>query len=410
MADFRYIAVLPTGQRVEGVRAAETQKDIVDYLNSQGMTIVRVEELIGTRFKKLLSTDIGGLGLNEKVTIAKQLATMASAGIPIIQSLDILVQQSDKDSVKDKFKKIYKLVESGSALSDAFGKVGGIFSEVQINLLAAGEKSGNLNEMLLKIADDLEKNKNLRGKITGALIYPAIIFVVMIAVLFLMIGFMIPQVKQLYSSLGRTDLPALTQFLITIGNVVTNVVGIIALIITLGFAFIIYRYYASLPQGRLKIDRLKLKIPVFGDLMQKIEIAEFCRILAMLLISGIPIIEAIQIVSRASGNAVYKNILTNVQSDLSKGNSIAVGLSKFNSSNAFPVILIKMIATGEESGKLDVVLNDMATFYSNEVDQIASNLTKLMEPFILIVVGVMVGFMAVSIYLPIYEVGQSIST
>ncbi len=409
MSEFKYIAVANTGQRIEGVKEAETQNEVIEYLNSQGMMPVIVQESVGVNFKKLLNVEIGGMSLEEKVVLIRQLSTMVGAGIPIIQAIDILVQQADKDTVKEKLTKIYKMIEAGTALSDAFRKEAGILNEVQVNLMAAGEKSGNLNEILLKIADDLEKSKNLSGKIRGALIYPAIIFVVMFAVLILMIVVMVPQVKQLYTSLGQTELPFVTQVLVGIGNIFTNIPSLIITVIIVVSLYLLFKYYVGTPNGRKQFDTFKLKLPVFGNLLQKIEIVEFCRLLSMLMVSGIPIIEALDIVGRATGNVVFRDIILGAKEDLAKGSSLAIALAKFNTKNAFPLIIIRMIATGEEAGSVDVVLRDLAKFYESEVDQIAGNLTKLIEPFILVIVGVLVGFMAIAIYLPIYQVGQIVN-
>ncbi|MFS8130896.1 MAG: type II secretion system F family protein [Candidatus Dojkabacteria bacterium] len=409
MSEFKYIAVANTGQRIEGVKEAETQNEVIEYLNSQGMMPVIVQENVGVNFKKLLNIEIGGMSLEEKVVLIRQLSTMVGAGIPIIQAIDILVQQADKDTVKEKLTKIYRMIEAGTALSDAFRKEAGILNEVQVNLMAAGEKSGNLNEILLKIADDLEKSKNLSGKIRGALIYPAIIFVVMIAVLILMIVVMVPQVKQLYTSLGQTELPFVTNVLVGIGNIFTNIPSLIITVIVIVSLYLLFKYYVGTPNGRKQFDAFKLRLPVFGNLLQKIEIVEFCRLLSMLMVSGIPIIEALDIVGRATGNVVFRDIVLGAKEDLAKGSSLAIALAKFNTKNAFPLIIIRMIATGEEAGSVDVVLKDLAAFYESEVDQIAGNLTKLIEPFILVIVGVLVGFMAIAIYLPIYQVGQIVN-
>lgn len=409
MAEFKYVAVSNSGQRIEGVKEAETQKEIIDYLSSQSMMPVIIQENVGVNFKKLLNIEIGGIPLQDKVVMIRQLSTMVGAGIPIIQAIDILVQQADKETVKEKLQKIYKMIEAGTALSDAFKREPGILNEVQVNLLAAGEKSGNLNEILLKIADDLEKSKNLSGKIRGALIYPAIIFTVMFIVLILMIVVMVPQVKQLYTSLGQTDLPFVTQVLVSIGNLFSNIPSLIITIIVVISIFLGFKYYIGTPAGRKQFDSFKLKLPVFGNLLQKIEIVEFCRLLSMLMVSGIPIIEALDIVGRATGNVVFRDIILGSKDDLAKGSSLALALAKYNTKNAFPLIIIRMIATGEEAGSVDVVLRDLAKFYEDEVDQIAGNLTKLIEPFILVIVGVLVGFMAIAIYLPIYQVGQIVN-
>lgn len=409
MALYRYVAVNSKGIRVTGDRESDSESEVADYLYSQGLTIISVQEKIGLTLKMLSNTDIGGLPIKDKVILVKQLSTMSSAGIPLLQSLDILIQQTDRESLKIKLQDVYKSVQSGTSLSESFKKVGGVFNEVQINLLSAGERSGNLTEILGKIAEDLEKTKNLRGKILGAMIYPVIIFVVMFVVLIVMLVFMIPQVKILYESFGAAELPFITQALVSFSEIFTNIFFLISAMVLSAASFILYRYYNSTEVGKLFIDRIKLKIPVFGGLIQKVSIAEFCRLTALLIQSGLPILDVLQIVAKATGNSVFSSVLLRSREELIKGSSLAMAMAKFNKNNAYPLILIKIIATGEESGKLDQILSDMGKYYENEVEQITSNLTKLMEPFILIIAGGLVALLAVGIYLPMYQLGQVVN-
>lgn len=409
MAKFKYIVINNKGERITGERESSAQNDVVEYLYGQGFTIVSVEEKIGINFGSIAKTEIGGLPIQDKVILTKQLSTMSSAGIPLLQSLDILIQQTEKESLKNKLQDVYKSVQAGTTLSESFKKAGGIYNEVQINLLAAGEKSGNLNEILEKIADDLEKNKDLRGKVLGAMIYPVIIFAVMIVVVVVMMLFMIPQVKALYESFGENELPLITQILVNLSEFFSNPAVLVALVVFAIALFVLYRYYNGTKTGRYALDRAKLKIPVFGNLIQKVNLAEFCRLSAMLIQSGLPILEVLQIVAKATDNSVFSNTLYKAHDELIKGSSLAVAIAKYNKYGVYPLILVKIIATGEEAGKLDKILEDMGKFYDNEVNQITSNLTKLMEPFILIVAGGLVALLAVGIYLPMYQLGQVVN-
>jgi type IV pilus assembly protein PilC len=409
MAFFKYTVTTSSGQRIEGEKESPTKEDLVSYLQSQSFTIISITENIGFNLDKVFQSDVGGLPLNDKVVLLKQLATMVGANIPIIQAIDILIQQTEKKSLKAKLQNIYKSIEAGTSLAEAFQKESGILSDVHLNLLAAGEQSANLNEMLEKIAQDLEKTKSLRGKITGALIYPAIIFGAIIVVVFLMLTVMIPQVKDLYLSLGSTELPPVTQFMVVLGESLNNPVSIIILIIVLISLFALYKYAYTTAKGAEFFDRVKLRIPIFGQLIQKSEVAQFCRLVAMLQKSGIQIIEAIEIVGNASGNRIFKNIVLNAKQEVIKGSTISLALAKYNEKKAFPVVLIRIISTGEESGKLDKILEDMSKFYEGEVQQLADNLTKLMEPLIMVIAGGLVGFLAIAVYLPIFQVGQLVN-
>jgi type IV pilus assembly protein PilC len=409
---FKYIAINREGKRIEGTREAEKREDVVSFLINQGLTIVSISESLNLDLKKLLSTDIGGLPLSEKLLLIKQLSTMISAGIPLLQALDILVQQADKEALRDKLEKVYEGVESGQTLSASFGKVGGIFSEVQLSLISAGEQSGNLNEMLAKVALDLEENKNLRGKILGALIYPAIIIFVLIIVVIIMVVFMVPQIEVLYESINQDglELPITTKFFIFLSNFFRSPIGLFLFFLGLSGTYLGFRVYNSTPGGKLLIDKYKLKFPVFGKIVAKTELAQFTRILAMLLQSGIPIIDAIQTTSNALSNEIFKQTVNSSIDGVKKGESFSVSLAKNNKYRVFPAIVIKMIATGEQSGRLDKVLGDISNLYNAEVKQTTDNLTKLLEPFILLFAGVLVAFLALSIYLPIYQIMNAVQS
>ena len=409
MAVFKYVALNTSGAQVEGRKEAQNRDELLRFLSNQGLTVLTLNEDLSVNFSNVLNIELTGINLKTKVLLSKQLATMIGAGIPLIQAIKIMSEQAQEDFVKNKFLEVYKKIEAGSSLSKSLDQVGGIFSEVQLNLISAGEKSGNLNEMLHRVADDLEKTKNLRGKITGAMIYPAIIFVVLIVIMFVMIVFMVPQIENLYESLGATSIPLVTRIMVVIGKFASNPIFLISLVLTLIVAFVSFRYFVSNPKRKIIVDKLFLKMPVFGNLMSKIQLSEFCRLTSMLLKSGIPIIDAVEIVSKAMSSEVFRSIIFDSKEELIKGNTLSFGIAKSNINNAFSTMLIRVISTGEESGKLDHILDDMNKFYEAEVEQITGNLTKLLEPFILIVVGGLVAFLAIAVYLPIYSVGNFIN-
>jgi type IV pilus assembly protein PilC len=408
MAEFNYVAITPSGQRITGSRTSDSKDGVVTFLTTQGLTIISISERFRLNFDKFASTDIGGLPLKEKVILMKQLYTMISAGIPILQAMDILIQQSEKASLKLKLQRIYKAIEAGSSLTTAFKAESGLLNEVQINLLEAGEKSGKLNEILKQISEDMEKSKDLRGKITGALIYPVIILVVMVIVMIIMIVFMAPQVKDLYASLGQTDLPATTQVLVSIGESFSNGVAPIVIIFSFIALFFSIKYAQSTEGGTLFLDKFKLKLPVFGELTKKEEIASFARTMSMLLKSGIPIIESIEITGKSLGNAHFKRVLNLAKEDVIKGSNLSVGMAKYNEKWIYPIILIRIIAVGEEAGKLEKILDDMTKFYENELEQMTGNLTKLIEPIMMVFIGFMVGFLALAVYTPTLQLVQNI--
>jgi type IV pilus assembly protein PilC len=406
MAQYTYTVVDQNGNRISKKVESDSKDKLLSFLLSQGYTIVSIHEDFFIDWKRITSTEIGGLPLKDRVLIFKQLSTMISAGVTIIQAIKILVEQAEKVGLKEKLENVYKQIEGGNSLTEALRRSKGLLSEVQINLVDAGEKSGNLTEMLLRVTEDLEKSKKLRGKITGALIYPAIIFIVLIVVIVVMIVFMVPQIKELYASFGATELPFVTALLVSFGEFISNPISVVTIIFGIPVALVGYRFYISDLKRKKGIDAIKLKFPVFGNLIKKIYLAEFCRVTSMLLKSGVSIVDAVSIVATTIPNQVIKQVLVDAQSDILKGVSFAVSIAKNNSKGVIPEILIKVISTAEESGKIDQVLADMGKYYEDEVEQISSNLTKLLEPFILVLVGGFVAFMAVAIYLPIYQVGN----
>ncbi len=405
MTKFTYEAATKKGKRVKGTREAKSRDEVARSLHSQELVVISISESIGIDFSKLGSVQIGGVPLKEKVIFSKQLSTMLAAGLPLIQALDILVKQTENQSLQLKLQNIYNDVEAGTSLSEAFMKESSIFNEIQINLLVAGEQSGKLNEVMAQIAEDMEKSQQLRSKILGAMIYPVIIFVVMIVVLAVMLVFMIPSVKDLYSEFGVDELPGITQALVNVSDAVTQPAGIVIILSLSIFGFLGFRYYYSTEAGRRVIDKVLLRVPIFGSLNRKIQLSQFNRLFSMLLRSGVPIVNSLQIVAKAMGNKTFEDIIIEASKEVIKGNSITIPLAK---DEVFPLIMLKMLATGEETGKMDQVTYDMGKFYEAEVEEITNNLTKLMEPIILLTVGLLVGFMAVSIYLPLYQIGQYI--
>ncbi|MBL8014835.1 MAG: type II secretion system F family protein [Candidatus Doudnabacteria bacterium] len=405
MAEFSYIAVTKKGQKVTGTRESDSRDEVAKFLHQQDLTVISIDENLGLDFKRLGSIQIGGVPLKERVLFVKQFSTMLSAGLPIIQALDILVQQTENQFLREKLVKVYRAVESGSALSDAFRKEKSIFSELQISLIVAGEKSGTLNEVMAQVAIDLEKSKQLRSKLIGAMIYPVILMIVMVGVFIMLLLFMIPTVKTLYADFGVEELPTITAILVSMSDAISNPVGILTLLLLVVFGFVGFRYVRSTQYGRYAIDKFLLKIPVFGQLIVKAELAQFNRLLSMLLKNGISIVEALRIISNSMSNVVYKKEVLNSVDEVVKGNPLSLVLAK---GNVFPIIMVKMLSTGEETGKIDKISGDMAIYYETELNELTANLTKLIEPFILLGVGGLVGFMAIAVYLPLYQLGQYI--
>lgn len=399
---YRYEAADKAGKIVSGKQQAENAKDVADKLHEKDLIIINIEETFNP--KGLLGIQIGGVPFKEKVFLIKQLTFMLEAGLPIVQSLEVLVDQSKYDGLKQKLKKVYEDVKGGLPLATSFAKQDVLFDEIQISLIQSGEKSGNLVEVLQQISIDIEKKHKLQSRVKNAMIYPAIIVITAIIVIIVLVIYMVPAVVDLYKDLGAEDqIPAITKVLIGVSDFFTSPVGIIVAILVILGSLIAYRVIYASDGGRKIIDKFFLKMPVLGVLVNNIQIVEMTRLLSMLLKSGIPIIDAMYSTAGALGNIHYSSALTSSAEKVSKGSSIALSLAK---SDVIPSIVIKMIATGEDTGSLDKILQDLSAFYEEEVNEMTSNLTSLIEPILLLIVGIMVAFLAIAVYFPIYNVAQ----
>ncbi len=403
MKKYKYVAFTKTGEKITGIKEADSRDEVALWLQKQSLMIASIDESISVALKKIAHMQIGGFSLKDKNVLTKQLVIMLEAGLPLTQALQVLKEQAPNDAMKDQLENVYRDVENGTSLSKAFKKNSKIFNEVQINLISAGEKSGNLVEMLKKIEEDLARSRNLKSKIKGALIYPAIIFVAIVVVLIILITFMIPQVEKLYDEFGIDRLPWITSFIVNLSHFVTSVAGIFAVLLMFFVIIALYLYYKSTKSGRRFFHKIALELPVFGKLNNKIQVAEFSRLLSLLLSSGVPIVDALKIVAKSTSNVIYKEAIIDAANKVTKGVPLAVPLTK---SKVFPTLFTKVVVVGEETGRLDQVLLQMANFYEDEALKIADSLTKLLEPFILLITAGLVAFLAIAVYWPIYSIGQ----
>jgi len=409
MALFKYQATKQNGEIVVGEKDSPSYDELATELNKQGLMVISIEKKVDVNFDnffgKMKDFEIGDIPLEEKVIFSRQLATMLSAGLPITQSIEILLQQTKYTKMRNKLSLVYKDVQAGSTLSYSFGKQKLIFNELQLSLIEAGESSGNLVEIMTQIADDMKKSAALKSKIKGAMIYPIIIFVVIIVVVAVLMIFMIPAVEDIYKSTGNAKLPEITQFMVDVSRSISNPVVLIIGLLVLLAGYISIRAFYNSEKGKSLLDKLLLVMPIFGDLISKMQVLEMTRLLGMLMKSGIPIIDALNATGKSLSNYHFKKALFDAAVEVSKGVPLAVPLSK---SRVIPLIVIKLITTGEQTGKLDQILTELTSFYNDQVEEMTSNLTKMLEPIVLIIVGVVVGFLALAIYVPIYNLGNVI--
>jgi len=332
----------------------------------------------------------------------RQLATMIDAGLPLVQSLEILSVQQENKRFKTIIREIREDVEGGSTFAGALKKHPSTFNDLYTNLVVAGEEGGILDNILTRLANYIEKAEALKKKVKSALVYPSTIVGVAVIVVLILMIFVIPVFESMFKSAGQA-LPLPTLIVITMSSLIKKYI----IIILPAFILLIYllRRYHKTESGRTVIDRLILKIPVFGPLFQKISVARFSRTLGTLVSSGVPILDGLTIVSKTSGNKTIETAILNARASIREGETIAEPLGR---SGWFPPMVIQMISVGESTGALDSMLSKIADFYEEEVDVAVANLTSLLEPFLMVFLGVVIGGVVISMYLPIFSMASAV--
>ena len=405
MAVFRWQGVSPRGETIGGEMEAATRDAVLARLRSQ--RIQPIPAKIRERGKGL-DKDISIPGFGEKVRtrdvviFTRQLGTMIDAGLPIVQCLDILAAQTENKKFRGVIRQLKDDVESGSTFTEALRKHNKIFDDLFVNMISAGEIGGILDTILQRLSIYMEKAMKLKAKIKGAMIYPATIISVAVGVTTVLLIWVIPVFAELFSSFGQA-LPAPTQFVINLSNfTIAYFPYLVAIVVAIGIAL---RQTYKTEQGRLAMDRAFLQAPVFGDLIRKAAIARFSRTLSTLVSSGVPILDALLITAKTSGNKVVERAILATRLSISEGNSIAEPLVQ---SKVFPPMVCQMISVGESTGALDAMLQKIAEFYEDEVDNMVANLTTLMEPLVILFLGIIIGGLVISMYLPIFKLGSVI--
>lgn len=408
MATFEYLVKDRSGKDKAGIQEAMDVGSLVSELRSQGYIVVRINEVKKTKafsFSRGPAKKKGRSGnvkLDDLVVFSRQMATLVGAGIPLIQALEILSEQVEKDKFKDILRDMHQQIQGGRSFSDAMERHRKIFSDLFINMVRAGESSGSLEEILDRIATYLEKTSALQKKVRSALMYPATVTVMAFLITFFMMSFVIPKFANIFSSLGA-DLPTPTKILIQVSNYMNHNWMIIlgGLVIAIIFSF----QMVKIPTVRLTWDAMKLKMIIFGPLMLKVAISKFSRTLATLVRSGVAILNALEIVSKTSGNMRIELVIRDLMDNVKKGESIAGPLGK---SEIFPAMVVRMIAIGEETGELEEMLIKIADFYDSEVDAAIDGLTSLIEPLIIAFLGVVIGGIVIAMFLPIFTLSSAI--
>lgn len=338
----------------------------------------------------------------EIAVFTRQFGTMINAGLPLVQCLDILANQQPNRTFKDAILQIKKDVEGGSTLADALKKHPSIFDTLYVNLIAAGEVGGILDTILNRLALYIEKSVKLKRKVKGAMFYPISILVVAVLVTMVILVYVIPTFQKMFADFGSA-LPAPTQFVINLSNFVRKNIYIIVFSVAIAL-FALRRFYKT-ERGKALIDRLLIKTPVIGPIIIKVAVARFTRTLGTMVASGVPILDALEIVSKSAGNVVIENAIIKTRQSISEGKTIADPLME---TKVFPPMVVQMIGVGEATGALDSMLSKIADFYEEEVDAAVDALTSLLEPALMIFLGVTIGGLIISMYLPIFSLAGAV--
>jgi type IV pilus assembly protein PilC len=396
MPTFSYSARNVTGTIQQGEIELPTRQEVVGWLRGQKLIPVRIEQKKGSALTMDLKFGTG-IKTRDIVIFTRQFATMINAGLPLVQSLDILAKQSENKSLASVTEQVQRDVESGNTLADSLRKHPKVFSDLYVNMVAAGEVGGILDVILLRLATFLEKNDALNRKIKGAMVYPAVIFVVAIAAVATLLIVVIPTFQEMFEGAG-VALPGPTLFVIFLSELLQNywymfVIGIVAAV------FMVRQTYKT-DGGQLAIDRMLLRLPVLGQLLRKTAVARFTRTLGTLVSSGVSILDGLEITARTAGNRVIQDAVMESRSSIAGGETIAEPLKR---SGVFPPMVVQMINVGEQTGGLDEMLSKIADFYDEEVDQAVEALLSALEPVMIVFLGGIVGGMIVAMYLPIFD-------
>jgi type IV pilus assembly protein PilC len=400
MASFLYVArETVSGREIRSSVEAGTEQAAIAALLNRNLLVVSIQEKVGKKGR----TAGGKVALADLVIFTRQLATMVDAGLAMVQSLQGLAEQTTNKVMRDVIKDVCTRVESGDSFSEALQKHPKAFSRLYVAMVSAGEKGGLLAEILARLATYLENTARLRKKVKSALMYPTVVSVVAVLITTFLLVKVVPVFGEVYSGFGA-KLPAPTQALIDISNFVKSYI----LFFILGGGGIVYGwlYFIKTPKGREFWDSRRIKLPVFGGIAHKICLARFTRTLASLIRSGVPILEVLQIVSQTVGNVIMEKAIRTAAGDIERGQSISAALSKHP---VFPSMVIRMITAGEQTGKIDNMLERISDFLDEEIETVLSGLTAMIEPILIVFLGVVIGSMVICMFLPIFKLSEIVS-
>ena len=355
---------------------------------------------MATTVRKQKVVGINQILKRELIPFTRQMASMLNAGMSVLVSICTLEEQCEHPGFKVVLKSLRQSIEGGAPVSDGLRMFPKIFDDMYVNMVAAGEKSGQFAGVLKRLASMLDSSARLVRKVKSAMTYPTVILGMALVIASGLIVFVVPVFADMFSGFGKA-LPAPTQFLVDISNFVQKrwyiVIGVV------GVAIFIFKKWVATPIGHYKFDHFKLKLPIFGILLQKVAVSRFCRLFAQMLTSGVPILDSMDIVGKSLGNKVMEDAILSARSGVEQGNLLSVALE---GKPCLPILMIRMIAAGEKSGRVDEMLESVANTYDDEVESMLATLTSLMEPFLMVFLGVVIGGIVVAMFLPIFQMGS----
>jgi type IV pilus assembly protein PilC len=421
MPRFNYVALDSRGQESAGVLEAGSSNEVIAHLRQSGFFPTSVIEegkgaskaarpgkAVKTTAAKAPATGRKQITLFKKSTIkgktlmifTRQLATLIDAGLPLLRGLTVLAKQEKDLVLKGTINHLADAVQGGSTFSESLAQHPKIFNKLYINMVKAGELGGVLELVLTRLAEFQEKAQKIKNKVVAAMFYPVVVLFIAVAIMGFLLVFIVPKFEQIFKDmLGGRPLPALTQFVIAASNLLKdNILAVIGIVVVVVIG---YRFYARTTGGRVVIDRIKLKMPLFGDLIRKSSISRFSRTLGTLVTSGVPILQALNITKETAGNSVIADAISKVHDAVKEGESIVQPLE---ASNVFPPMVISMIDVGEETGQLPEMLLKIAEVYDDEVDNAVSGLTSLLEPIMIVFLAVIVGTIVIALFMPLITI------
>ena len=403
MPVYKWEGITRQGVIKKGEREAPNQAALVTWLRQQQVRPKLIKEK-GEKGKISMPSFFKGVKQKDIVIFARQFATMIDAGLPLVQCLDILGNQQESRAFKEVLLRIKADVEGGSTFADALRKHPKVFDNLFVNLVQAGEVGGILDTIFLRLANYLEKTMKLKQKVKGAMVYPLIVLTVAIGVTSVLLFWVIPIFEGMFKEFGNAELPRPTQIVIAFSRGAKKYFLVVAVIIA---AIVwVFKWYYGTENGRKTVDTLVLKLPIFGSLIRKVAVARFSRTLGTMITSGVPILDALDIVARTAGNKVVENAIMRTRASISEGKTIAEPLEQ---SGVFPSMVCQMISVGEQTGAMDSMLNKVADFYDEEVDVAVEALTSMLEPMMMVFLGTVVGGLVIAMYLPVFKLAGNIS-